>query len=113
MTDTVNGFRDSLKKMEVISAMMCNLLQDLLDLGQIESKSFQLNNEYFDLLKTIQKAFLVVNGAAEFKQVSLVAPEIQAENRNVLRHIFGDERRYTQIIVNFLSNAIKFSSQNS
>lgn len=100
-----------MKKLNVTSAMMMNLLQDLLDLGQIDKNSFQLNNEYFDLMKMIEKAFMVANGIAELKDVKLKMPEISGPEREILRQILGDERRYIQIIVNFLSNAIKFSSR--
>lgn len=46
---------------------------------------------------------------AKQKNVELVAPEITRE----FKSIYGDKRRYIQVIINFLSNSLKFSSQGS
>lgn len=43
----------NLKKMSFTSMMMSNLMHDLLDLAQLESSTFRINNEYFDLLQLI------------------------------------------------------------
>ena len=81
VTRTIEAFGDSMRLLNVTSAMMMNLLQDLLDLGQIEKKSFQLNNEYFDLIQTIEQAFMISSGTAELKDVKLVKPEITDKAR--------------------------------
>lgn len=113
LTKTVQKFRMSLKNLEVMSTMMYNLLKDLLDLGQIDKKSFQLNNEYFDLEQTIEKAFMMAQGSADLKKVQLFRAPIKDDERFLFKRIYGDQNRYIQIIVNFLSNAIKFSKSNS
>ena len=36
--------------------MLMNLINDMMDLAKTEKMKFELNNEYFDLTKTIQRA---------------------------------------------------------
>ena len=40
--------------------MMENLINDLLDLAKLENNQFTLTNEYFNLPKTIYKAFTML-----------------------------------------------------
>lgn len=40
--------------------MMRNLMLDLLDLAQLENKSFKINEEFFNLHEVIKNAFSVV-----------------------------------------------------
>ena len=37
--------------------MLLNLINDLMDLAKLEKMKFSLNNDYFDLAKTIKGAF--------------------------------------------------------
>lgn len=45
--------------------MMRNLLLDLLDLAQFERGTFRINNEYFDLIQTFEKAFKTLEYLAD------------------------------------------------
>ena len=79
----------------------------------MESNCLKLNLGVFDLHALIQKAFGLVRHLAKDKNIALIA-EVEDEN---LRHVFcfvnGDEGRYLQFLVNFLTNAFKFSNRNS
>ena len=37
--------------------MLLNLINDLMDLAKLEKMKFSLNNDFFDLTKTINSAF--------------------------------------------------------
>jgi two-component system, OmpR family, phosphate regulon sensor histidine kinase PhoR len=103
----------SIEAMQCTSDMMRFLMLDLLDLAQMENQNLKINNEMFNLPKVILNSFEVVKHTANLKQVHLICPELSEHHRLLLGHVLGDPRRYTQILINFLSNALKFSHKNS
>lgn len=93
--------------------MLLNLVNDLLDLAKIEQNTFQFNEEYFDLIQTIENAFNQCRYLADSKGIRLIK-KIKNKthdqmNLETLKNILGDSRRYLQIILNFLSNSLKFT----
>lgn len=94
------------------SQMMRNLMLDLLDLACMENNTMKINNDYFNFKFLIEKAFMIVDHIAKTKNIKLIRI-IQDTNEKKFAKIFGDERRFQQILVNFLSNALKFSNKNS
>ena len=84
------------------------LINDILDLSKIESGHTELETEEFDL------AHLVMDAALEFGN--------QATDKNVamsvslcLQHQFivNDKLRLRQVLVNLISNAVKFTHRGS
>lgn len=47
------------------------------------------------------------------KNVTLILPELNEEHQVYFNSIYGDQSRFMQILINFLSNSIKFSERNS
>jgi signal transduction histidine kinase len=95
------------------SVMMQNLMMDLLDLAQIENNTFKLNKAFFSLTDAVKQAYSVVQHNADRKGLQLVGPIIQPETQQFFDAVYCDKSRLIQVVVNFLSNSIKFSSQNS
>ncbi|GGC56585.1 hybrid sensor histidine kinase/response regulator [Pedobacter quisquiliarum] len=82
-----------------------NLIADLLDISKIESGKLKFNKQNFyigDLLKNLVEVM-----SHSFPDYKIVI------NGQVKSCIFGDEMRIEQVIINFLTNAIKYSPGTS
>lgn len=81
------------------------LISDLLDFSQIVSGVFRLSSSFFDLRKVLGDCVDLVSMIAAKKNISVVRlldpllPEI----------VYLDQNRLSQIILNLLSNSIKFT----
>jgi signal transduction histidine kinase len=49
--------------------------------------------------------------AAKQKNIKLSAEIDKISNLDFIQMIYGDERRYLQILLNFLSNSLKFTNE--
>ena len=86
------------------------LINDLLDLAKMENNSFTLTQEYFNLNTIIKESFQILLHMANDNNINLKAEIDTKENLDLIQAIYGDERRYLQILMNFLSNALKFTN---
>ncbi len=78
-----------------------SLIADLLDISKIERGKLKFNKQNFyinDLLKNVVE--VMAQSFPEYK-ISI--------NGSVSKIVFGDEMRIEQVIINFLTNAIKYS----
>ena len=88
------------------------LINDLLDLAKMENNSFGLTEEYFNLTTIIKESFQILLHMANENNINLKAEIDKKENLDMIHAIYGDKRRYVQILMNFLSNALKFTNRN-
>ena len=88
------------------------LINDLLDLAKMENNQFSLTKEYFDLNKIIYESFQILLHMANDRSIKLKAEIDHKKNLDLIRNLYGDGRRYLQILMNFLSNALKFTNKN-
>ena len=68
--------------------------------------------KYFADEKKI-KLKIVIEQKSEFIEVDISDSEslVKINQKNMFTNLFGDERRYLQILLNFVSNALKFSNE--
>jgi PAS domain S-box-containing protein len=81
------------------------LINDVLDLAKVEAGKIELRPEEVDVSQLITEVAAVLRGVAAAKQIRIecqVAPEA--------RHATLDPGRFKQILYNYLSNALKFTS---
>ena len=95
---------ECLQKISVTSQYLLSLLNDILDMSKIESGKMQLASENFDLSKALSTVRELILPQTESKGIRLVE-EIQLQNHWFL----GDPLRISQILVNILGNAVKFT----
>jgi signal transduction histidine kinase len=82
------------------------LINDILDLAKIEAGRMELQPAPFDLHLALDNALTLVRERAQRRAISL---ELQAGE--ALGEIVADERKLKQILLNLLSNALKFTPE--
>ncbi len=107
-SDDLDKIRHCLTKVEISSNHLLNIINDVLDLSKIESGKFELYYEVFDLEKTLQDLINVISIKSDEKRLELF---VRIAN-NVPRNIIGDSLRLTQVVMNLMSNAVKFTPPN-
>jgi len=83
---------------------LLELINGILDMSKIEAGKFELSEEVFDLAEVAEAAVRFVRLPAERIGVTLktaIAPNA--------RRIFADKRAIKQVLVNLLSNGVKFT----
>ena len=83
------------------------LLNDLLDISKIEAGKLEIEARRFDLEAVAAGVAELLAPAAQSKGVELAL----RWDRDVPRAVVGDEGRVRQILLNFVGNAVKFTSQ--
>ena len=107
--------------------MLLTLINDLLDLAKIETMNFKFNDDYFNLNDVITNAYNTMKYQADQKNIKIKTEYLMRiqdekskyynieltmeERKRFFKNILGDKLRYMQILMNFLSNAIKFTNE--
>jgi len=86
---------------------LMSVINDILDFSKIESGNMELESEDFDLRTCIEEVLDVFAGGAAKTGIDLVY-EI---DYNVPSQIVGDMHRLRQVLMNLVSNAIKFTNK--
>lgn len=89
------------------SAMLLELVNDLLDSFKTNHRSMELEPIAFDLTKVVEEAKSIVTVKAEEKGL-MIYVQLGA---NIREPYIGDPLRIRQILINLLGNAIKFTHQ--
>lgn len=84
-----------------------NLLENLLQWAIKETKLFEVKTEVIDMNQLVDKAIGMVSSQADYKKITLE----KLFSENVLVH--ADQNMILTVVRNLISNAIKFSDQNS
>jgi signal transduction histidine kinase len=85
---------------------LLSLINDILDLSKIEAGRMELELADFDLPSTIDNALILVRERASRRGITLGH---SVDER--LGQIRGDERKVKQVLLNLLSNALKFTPE--
>ncbi len=85
------------------------LINDLLDIDNINNKTWINQKKYFDCHQMIQSVFEQMQKFADDRQVEILYDFDKMD----CYLIQGDEDKVSQVLINLLSNAIKYSSLDS
>ncbi len=86
---------------------LLELINDLLDLSKIEAGKIELTEEPIDLADTIRSVVTLVSPGAQEKQLDIslsLAPDLPT-------YIVADRLRLRQILLNLITNAVKYTDR--
>jgi len=107
-TEDVEKIKYCLQRAGSASKHLLNIINDILDMSKIEAHKFELSFGEFNFEKMLMEIINVTNVRAEEKNLNFAV----ILNTNVPSFIVGDELRFSQVIMNLLNNAIKFTPEN-
>jgi len=96
--------RDVLVRLEKSGRHLLSLINDVLDLSKIEAGQLTLVPAEYSMKEVVQTVFTGVESLASEKSLALkatVSPNLPLG--------YGDERRISQVLLNLVGNAIKFT----
>ena len=98
---------DYLKKISTSSQHLLSLINDVLDMSRIESGKVKIDEKAVHLPDLVHDVRSIIQPNVSAKRLSLFIDTIDVENEDIIT----DPLRLNQILLNILSNAIKFTPQ--
>jgi signal transduction histidine kinase len=80
-------------------------------MAKIKAAVFRLSFHEFSLIHAMSSVFRILEYQADMKRIRFFL-QIDTRNPHTLRRIIGDERRISQILINIISNSLKFTNEN-
>ena len=101
--------REYAKNIQNASKMLLNLVNDLLDLSQLEVKKMKLVSGEYQTKELFGELVDMIQVSVKKKKLRLLVNV----DENLPRVLWGDEKRIKQIILNILTNAVKYTEEGT
>ena len=99
--------QDMVRKINLAARSLLSIINDVLDFSKIEAGRIDVEEAPFDLAEVLDNVATLMGSAVETRTVEmLVSPAPEGA-----RHLRGDALRLGQVLVNLVSNAIKFTER--
>ncbi|MEQ8173947.1 MAG: response regulator [Syntrophomonadaceae bacterium] len=99
--------RESVETIEYCARQLLLLVNNLLDISKIEEQKVELNENPFDLKTLVKQMILMIQPHMEGKQLKVELDWDDAAPPQVI----GDEGKIRQVLINLLTNALKYTDQ--
>ncbi|CAI2382260.1 unnamed protein product [Moneuplotes crassus] len=92
------------------SLLLLTLIEDILNLSKIEAGTFMISKEVFKISDILNEIYNIFSMQCEQKNIKLIV-----KTTGDVRHlnIFSDKSRVKQILMNLMSNSMKFTFKGS
>ena len=101
--------RESIKVMRSSSEHLTDLIEGLVDISKIEAGRLDLHRNKVDMLAMIEQLIYMFQIQAQSKNISLNF----SHQERLPETVIADGKRLRQVIINLISNAIKFTPEGS
>lgn len=96
---------DCFKKIDDASKYLLSLINDILDMSKIENGKIEIVNEQFDFREFFENLVAIIYPQMEEKGIAFE----MYHKEPIQKYYLGDALRIKQILMNLLSNALKFT----
>lgn len=97
--------KEYIRQIQFSADSLLSLANDILDYSKISKKDFKLENAPYNLVKTVEKTTDLVSIEAFNKGLEIVT-DIDLK---INEYVMGDQVRISQILLNMIKNAVKFT----
>ena len=101
----VESTEESLRKISLASNHLLTLINDILDISKVESGKLKLSPLTFSIVETVENLVTVSQPMIKEKNIEFSFHVNHMEKE----YLYTDQLRLTQIYINILSNAIKYT----
>ncbi|MBF0160329.1 MAG: CHASE domain-containing protein [Magnetococcales bacterium] len=108
-TDLTIKQRDYLGKIQLSAQILLGIINDILDFSKIEAGKFSMEKVLFSLDSVLDNLVAMVGVRVDEKGLKLLL----SRSERVPASLIGDPVRLGQILINLVSNAIKFTEQGT
>ena len=85
---------------------LLKLIDEILDLAKVESRQVPLSQEPVSLAEVLRDCQVMIEPQAQKRSISMVFPTFDTPH-----YVFADRTRLKQVLINLLTNAIKYNSK--
>ena len=104
-----SGIKDYAQNIQSASNMLLSLVNDILDLSQLEMKKMEITPIEYSTVQLFEELVDVVQVRMKEKKL-----EFQVDiDENIPSVFFGDVKRIGQVVLNILTNAVKYTDEGS
>jgi len=97
---------DQVTKINTAAKNLLNIINDVLDFSKMEAGKLEINRTSFDINIMIQNVKHLLEHKAQEKMLKFTLLHVKES-----QYFYGDELRISQVLINLLNNAIKFTQK--
>ena len=97
---------EHVKNIRRSSTILLNIINDILDLSKLEAKRLSLIKVHYSLKQTVDHICSLARGLTDAKGIRFLFEATEP----LSIYLFGDDIRLRQVLINILSNAVKFTN---
>ncbi len=104
--ESIRGYASNIKR---AGHTLLSLINDILDFSKIESGKMEIIPSEYSLMALLNDCYNLISVRAKDKNVDIIFKN----DETVPSRLFGDEVRVRQILLNLLTNAVKYTDEGS
>ncbi len=106
-SDDISKIQYCLEKVDNTSKQLLDIINDVLDMSKIEADKFEISSNEFSFEKMISRILNVIQVKTDEKYQTFN----YACKKTFTRNMISDDLRLSQVLINLLSNAAKFTPE--